>query len=99
MAVIVQRTKLCLDFAATLYGFNLLFTRWYSGQLPNSLVWWLLQGACLAIVAVGGEWLCMRRELAPITLVGARKRQTSRINVRNGGDDIEMGQLLGANAV
>jgi hypothetical protein len=96
MAIIVQRTKLCLDFAATLYVLNLLFTRWYSGEMPNTIVWWALEAVCLAIMAVGGEWLCTKYELEPITLIGARKRQTSQRIVR--GQEVEMG-LLGENAV
>ena len=99
MSLLVQRAKLCLDFSATLYFFHFLFTRWYSGQIPNTFSWWIIFIISIAALAVGGEYLCMQRELEPITLLGTRKRQTSRIAVNGAGPDLEMGELLGENTV
>lgn len=65
LVLLVERTKKCLDFTATVYIIHLFFCMGYSG-FPVSLLWWLLNGLCLAVMALLGEWLCMRRELRDI---------------------------------
>ncbi|KAI8806313.1 integral membrane protein S linking to the trans Golgi network-domain-containing protein [Cladochytrium replicatum] len=74
LLIVVQRSKLCLDFACTQHFIHLIVTSMYSGRIPNTLVWWLQTGFTLAIMALGGEYLCMRRELEPINLTSQRKR-------------------------
>ncbi|XP_039291878.1 protein SYS1 homolog [Nilaparvata lugens] len=65
---LVQRTKQCLDFSCTLHLFHLLACWYYNGHFPASLSWWLLNSACLAIMCICGEFLCMRTELKAIPL-------------------------------
>ncbi|KAI8813533.1 integral membrane protein S linking to the trans Golgi network-domain-containing protein [Cladochytrium replicatum] len=66
LLIVVQRSKLCLDFACTQHFIHLIVTSTYSGRIPNTLVWWLQTGLTLAIMALGGEYLCMRKELEPV---------------------------------
>ncbi|KAI8618327.1 integral membrane protein S linking to the trans Golgi network-domain-containing protein [Chytriomyces sp. MP71] len=93
---IVQRTRQCLDFAATFYFFHLIFTSIYSGSVPTSPIWWLLVGACIGISTAGGEYLCYQKELEPIvvnsslTVAGMRRKTSLR------GEDVEMQRLTGA---
>ena len=63
---IVQRTKLCLDFACTVYFLHLVACVWYNSGLPYTLSWWLINIVCTAILCVTGEFLCMRTELQSI---------------------------------
>ncbi|XP_063218068.1 protein SYS1 homolog [Bacillus rossius redtenbacheri] len=65
---VVQRTKQCLDFSATMHLFHLLACWGYNGHFPASPLWWLLNGACLTITCVCAEFLCMRTELQAIPL-------------------------------
>jgi len=64
---IVQRAKLCLDFTVTAHVFHILLTSAFGG-LPRSIAWWLLNGACLLLIAISSEYLCMRYELKDIKL-------------------------------
>ncbi|XP_046680348.1 protein SYS1 homolog [Homalodisca vitripennis] len=65
---LVQRTKQCLDFSCTAHLIHLLACWSYNGQFPLSISWWLLHIACLAIMCICGEFLCMRSELKAIPL-------------------------------
>ncbi|KAG8235933.1 hypothetical protein J437_LFUL015998 [Ladona fulva] len=65
---IVQRTKLCLDFATTAHLIHLIVCWGYNGYFPSSLSWWVLNIACLTIMCVCGEFLCMQTELRAIPL-------------------------------
>ena len=55
----------CLDFAATAHLIHLVFCSIYAG-FPKSWTWWLLNLACMALMAVMGEFVCMRAELKAI---------------------------------
>lgn len=59
----------CLDFTVTVYLLHFLAVTCYGG-LPHSWGWWLCNAVGLIILAVLGEYLCMRSELAAIP-VGA----------------------------
>lgn len=63
---IVQRTKQCLDFTCTVHLIHLFACWFYNAHFPNAFSWWLLNIACLAIMCVCGEFLCMRTELQAI---------------------------------
>ncbi|ORY79512.1 integral membrane protein S linking to the trans Golgi network-domain-containing protein [Protomyces lactucae-debilis] len=64
---IVQRSKLVLDFALTTQAFTLLFSWLQTGAFPWSASWWLLWLVTSALLVFGGEWVCMRQELKPMT--------------------------------
>lgn len=60
----------CLDFSATVYFIHFLFCCAYAG-FPQSLSWWIVNMICLSVMAITGEYLCMKTELAaiPVTIV------------------------------
>lgn len=66
--LIVQRTKLCLDFSCTFHFIHLLLCWYYNGAFPTTFSWWTLNVACAAITCVSGEFLCLRTELQAIPL-------------------------------
>jgi len=68
---IVERSKKCLDFTATVYILHAIACIIYSKQFPNSWTWWGINLLSLVIMAVLGEYLCMRRELRAIPLKSA----------------------------
>ncbi|RKP10748.1 integral membrane protein S linking to the trans Golgi network-domain-containing protein, partial [Thamnocephalis sphaerospora] len=65
---IVERARLCLDYVVTLHFLHLIFTSYYSGHLPTTVFWWALNLASCCAMSIGGEWVCMRREMEPIML-------------------------------
>eukprot|EP00842_Homolaphlyctis_polyrhiza_P003811 jgi/Hompol1/4430/HPOL_007104-RA len=68
--IIVERSRLCLDFACTLHGFHWIFVSLYMGRVPRSLFWWIVMLASTVVVWLGSEQLCIRKELEPIELGG-----------------------------
>lgn len=75
---IVQRAKLCLDFALTLHFFHLVIVSIHSKGFPSSFVWWLCFLISASITSLCGEYLCMQREMEPIHLRGVNKKRSSR---------------------
>ncbi|KAB1262211.1 Protein SYS1-like protein [Camelus dromedarius] len=69
----IRRGKQCLDFTVTVHFFHLLGCWFYSSRFPSALTWWLVQAVCIALMAVIGEYLCMRSELKEIPLNSAPK--------------------------
>lgn len=63
--VIVRRAKQCLDFAATAHLIHLIFCSVYAG-FPKTWTWWLMNVVCMALMAVMGEFVCMKTELKAI---------------------------------
>mmetsp|Transcript_5022 Transcript_5022/g.8757 ORF Transcript_5022/g.8757 Transcript_5022/m.8757 type:complete len:250 (-) Transcript_5022:370-1119(-) len=80
---IVERAKKCLDFAATCYLFHLIFCCVHEG-FPTSLGWWLSSSAGLLVMALLGEWLCVRKEMQDIPLNTVRQRQASAVSTSSG---------------
>nr|SVE74873.1 EOG090X0FH3 [Daphnia carinata] len=66
--VIVQRTKLCLDFSVTAFFLHLVASLIYNSGWPYSASWWVLQFSCVTITCVLAEFLCMRSEMKSIPL-------------------------------
>ena len=65
LVAVVERAKKCLDFAFTVYAFHFTIC-WMYGGFPDRWEWWVVEGVDLAVMAVLGEFLCMRRELSEI---------------------------------
>ncbi|XP_022907921.1 protein SYS1 homolog [Onthophagus taurus] len=65
---IVERTKQCLDFSCTWHLFHLIVCWCYNGSFPTTFSWWLLNIACVSLMCVCGEFLCLRSELQAIPL-------------------------------
>ncbi|CAK7356654.1 unnamed protein product [Dovyalis caffra] len=74
MLYLIERAKKCLDFSATLYIIHLFICIIYGGW-PSSITWWAVNGTGLAVMALLGEYLCIRRELLeiPITRRSSKK--------------------------
>ncbi|XP_002742438.1 protein SYS1 homolog isoform X2 [Saccoglossus kowalevskii] len=71
--LLISRTRQCLDFAATVHLYHLIVCWIYNGSFPMTLSWWLVNVACLALMTVLGEFLCMRSEMTAIPVsVGAK---------------------------
>ncbi|CAD6231067.1 unnamed protein product [Miscanthus lutarioriparius] len=73
MLYVIERAKKCLDFAATLYIIHLFICIVYGGW-PASITWWVVNITGLAIMALLGEYLCIRRELKEIPISRLRAR-------------------------
>jgi hypothetical protein len=88
LAFAVQRSRLCLDFAATAAGVHLLVTCAFSAgtdtPFPGTLWWWCVWGGALALAVAGGEHLCRVRELAPIPVRSGGAGQKSGRGQRRG---------------
>uniref|UniRef100_A0A803STC2 SYS1 golgi trafficking protein n=1 Tax=Anolis carolinensis TaxID=28377 RepID=A0A803STC2_ANOCA len=69
----IRRGKQCLDFTVTVHFFHLLGCWIYNTHFPTALTWWLVHTVCTALMAVIGEYLCMRTELKEIPLNSAPK--------------------------
>lgn len=62
----IRRGKQCLDFTVTVHLFHMIICWIYNSHPPVVLSWWLVNIACIALMAVIGEYLCMRTELRAI---------------------------------
>ncbi|KAF2301303.1 hypothetical protein GH714_022502 [Hevea brasiliensis] len=71
MLYLIERAKKCLDFSATLYVIHLFICIIYGGW-PSSMTWWIVNGTGLAVMALLGEYLCIRRELREIPITRYR---------------------------
>lgn len=68
---LIERAKKCLDFSATLYIIHLFICIVYGGW-PSSLTWWIVNVTGLAVMALLGEYLCIKRELREIPITRYR---------------------------
>lgn len=64
---LIERTKKCLDFSATLYIIHLFICTVYGGW-PSSFTWWIVNIVGLAVMDFLGEHLCMSRERREIPI-------------------------------
>ncbi|PKA57197.1 hypothetical protein AXF42_Ash002501 [Apostasia shenzhenica] len=76
MLYFIERAKKCLDFSATLYIIHLFICIIYGGW-PSSFTWWVVNLTGLAVMALLGEWLCIRRELQEIPITRLRSSKIS----------------------
>jgi hypothetical protein len=68
LAIIVEKSKKCLDFSVTLFLVHLLLCTWYNG-IPATWDWWICHIFGTIIMILLGEFLCSRRELDDIPLL------------------------------
>jgi protein SYS1 len=68
MALIVEKSKKCLDFSVTLFLIHLVSCVCYSG-FPLKLDWWIIHVLGTIIMILFGEYLCSIRELQEIPLL------------------------------
>lgn len=74
--MVVQRARLCMDFSVSMYMFHLVYCMAYDG-FPGWL-WWGVTVASCVCTTVLGEYLCMRREMMDIPIVGVRRRDQAK---------------------
>ncbi|CAE1331352.1 SYS1 [Acanthosepion pharaonis] len=63
---IVQRTKQCLDFAATVHLIHFICCWSYNSRVPHNIYWWVTNIISLILMTVIGEFLCLRSEMKAI---------------------------------
>lgn len=68
LAIIVEKSKKCLDFSVTLFLIHLFSCIWYSG-LPMKLDWWIVHILGTIVMILVGEYLCSLKELSDIPLL------------------------------
>lgn len=72
---LIERAKKCLDFSTTLHIIHLFICIIYGGW-PYSMTWWLVNGTGIAIMALLGEYLCIKRELREIPITRHRSSKS-----------------------
>ena len=68
LAVIVEKSKKCLDFAFTLFLIHLMICTFYNG-LPRTFDWWIVNILGTIIMVLLGEYVCSIREMSDIPLL------------------------------
>jgi len=69
LALIVEKSKKCLDFSVTLFVVHVVLCTVYSGKLPSTFDWWIVHVMGMIIMVVMGEYFCSKRELSDIPLL------------------------------
>jgi hypothetical protein len=68
MAVIVEKSKKCLDFSATLFMIHFILCTFYNG-FPATWDWYIVHVFGTIVMVLLGEYICSRRELDEIPLL------------------------------
>ena len=68
LAIIVEKSKKCLDFSVTLFLIHIVTCSIYGG-FPSTWDWWIVHTIGLIIMVVLGEYLCSKKELSDIPLL------------------------------
>ncbi|CAK7199827.1 hypothetical protein SEUCBS139899_002513 [Sporothrix eucalyptigena] len=79
IVVFVGRSKLVLDFAATLHVVHLAVV-FFTHSIPANLAWWATMAVSTGTAVLVGTWGCRHRELQPISFGGAAGGNTSATN-------------------
>jgi protein SYS1 len=68
MAIIVEKSKKCLDFSVTLFVIHLNACVVYNG-MPRTWDWWIIHVMGTIFMILFGEYLCSKKELDDIPLL------------------------------
>lgn len=68
LAIIVEKSKKCLDFAFTLFVIHLGFCTAYGG-IPRTWDWWIGNILGTIVMILLGEYVCSLREMSDIPLL------------------------------
>jgi hypothetical protein len=68
LAIIVEKSKKCLDFGVTLFIIHLAVCTLYGG-FPMVLDWWVVHVLGTILMVLLGEYLCSLRELSDIPML------------------------------
>lgn len=74
----VGRAKQCMDFTLSMYGLHVLACWIYSGSLPRTWEWWVVNLCGCVVTVVLGEYLCLARELEAIPITADERTQRER---------------------
>jgi len=70
LAIIVEKSKKCLDFSVTLFFVHFLICTFYEGKsVLRSLDFWIVHVLGMIIMVLLGEYFCSRKELMDIPLL------------------------------
>ncbi len=68
LAIIVEKSKKCLDFSVTLFLIHIILSSMYDG-CPSTWDWWIVHMLGMILMVVLGEYCCSKRELSDIPLL------------------------------
>jgi len=68
LALIVEKSKKCLDFSVTLFLIHIILSSMYGG-FPSTWDWWIIHILGMIMMVVLGEYFCSKRELSDIPLL------------------------------
>lgn len=68
LAIIVEKSKKCLDFSVTLFLIHIVLCSIYGG-FPSTWDWWIIHILGMICMTVLGEYFCSKRELSDIPLL------------------------------
>lgn len=68
LKIFVERSKSCLDFSLTYYTIHLILVWYHTASIPDTFIWYLINGCGLFLMCVGGEFLCRREEIKSIPI-------------------------------
>jgi len=68
LALIVEKSKKCLDFSVTLFLIHVILCSFYGG-FPSTWDWWIVHLMGMIMMVVLGEYFCSKRELSDIPLL------------------------------
>uniref|UniRef100_A0A7S4N5B5 Protein SYS1 homolog n=1 Tax=Odontella aurita TaxID=265563 RepID=A0A7S4N5B5_9STRA len=69
LALVVEKSKKCLDFSVTLFFIHFIACTSYGG-IPNTWDWWIVHVIGMIVMILLGEYLCSVREMRDIPLLG-----------------------------
>jgi hypothetical protein len=68
LTIIVEKSKMCLDFSVTYFLIHLVISSFYYG-IPATADWWIVHIFSTIVMVLVGEYLCSLRELSDIPLL------------------------------
>ena len=68
LAIIVEKSKKCLDFSVTLFLLHIIVCSIYGG-FPATWDWWIIHILGMIMMVLFGEYFCSKRELSDIPLL------------------------------
>eukprot|EP00543_Licmophora_paradoxa_P000260 CAMPEP_0202455942 /NCGR_PEP_ID=MMETSP1360-20130828/13337_1 /ASSEMBLY_ACC=CAM_ASM_000848 /TAXON_ID=515479 /ORGANISM="Licmophora paradoxa, Strain CCMP2313" /LENGTH=181 /DNA_ID=CAMNT_0049075637 /DNA_START=61 /DNA_END=606 /DNA_ORIENTATION=+ len=68
LAIVVEKSKKCLDFSVTLFMIHLISCVWYAG-VPKNFDWYMVHIGGTIVMTLLGEYLCSLKELSDIPLL------------------------------
>lgn len=71
--LVVERSKLCLDFAFTLYFVHVVACIVYTEEFPTWWYFWLVQSLAALVTALVARYRCRQREMMDIPRKQVRK--------------------------